>query len=75
MKIILLKEFNIGLTRIRAIGSEIDLDTETATRLIEEKIARPSEKELMAKAISDKKAIISKPATVKGGDAAPEASA
>lgn len=74
MKVVLLKEKNIGLARPRPAGSEIDLDPTTAAEWIASGEARLSETALMEKAAAQK-VIISKPATDKGGDLATEAKA
>jgi hypothetical protein len=64
MKVILLKEKDLGLTRPRPVGAEMDIDPATATEWIQAGEARLSEKTLIEQAVATK-TIISKPAEPK----------
>lgn len=74
MKVILLKEKDLGLKRPRPAASEIDIDPETGNAWIADGSARLADSELLATA-AKKVNIISKPATDKVGDTATDAKA
>lgn len=75
MKVVILLEKDLGLTRPRPVGAEMDVDPETGNAWIAAGEARLSEKELIAQASASKKTIISKPAKSGTGDTAPDAKA
>lgn len=65
MKVILLKDKDLGLSRIRKAGEEMDVDPASAEQWIADKEARLSEKELLEQAAAKKVNLISKPAEPK----------